>query len=515
MRRQKLSFDNLGETLSAAKNASRLGTQQFETPPAVARALMLPLTPCRPVVADLECGHGALLGAAANETTRAVLGIDIDPTAFALPRGWKLVAPPAPRVEGTRGAASLPRPDTSVLHGDLQRLAPLLRETGWKADLFVLNPPFSLQWKDGDSTLVTWRLAQEFLGPAGEGLMLCNAATAERLILPDAYARRIWLHVTLPNFFPGTTSEMRIAALYFAADFEGEAHPVQLDTALPETLAPVLAALPRKSILARTATVRRAWDCSSNTLPTWRAVSEEWKRILAEEKGERGGWNIRLDAHGRIRAHLTPFQKLSGAVPVRLAEELHGLDGQYPSALVVQKPSRLALQRAVSGAPAIWRVHPDVTVAVEQAVRDYHAVRAPFIRLNAVQRIGYLDEEDEIACTTPGLEGFTPGRRYPLATETFEGRKLEMRARPGLPDEEVLSTGQELAIVLTDDLGARHCFTHYPPTGEDERPAAEHHHLLTDLAAHFDIPDVPDVATVNPELYAENLRRLTALEHAA
>lgn len=506
-RKQSLHFDNLGDVLGAAKNAGKLGTQQFETPREMAEALMLPLTALRPVVCDLQCGHGALLGAAATKDTRHALGLDIDPTATALPRGWQ-------------PADGQTKPAGAVMHGDLNGIAPLLREVGWQADLLVLNPPFSLRWPDGESTLVTWNLAHELLTTKGEGMMICNAATAQRLIAPTPEAQRIWLWVTLPCFFPGVDAGMEVAVLYFAADHRPDAGESWIDFRLPSR-DPAAArealgqfAHSRKRLI-RGGTIRRDYEASTGTVRLWKAVADEWKRRREEQLGKRDGWNIRLATDGRLDVWLTPFQQFSGQVPRALAEELQSLHGKFPSALVVQKPSRLALERAVAG--GVWRVEPSVAVAVEAAVREYHAVRAPFTRLNDVQRLGYLDEEDSIECRVTA-DGFIAGLRYAMRTETFEGRKIETRKRPGHGPEQVLVSGQELAILVTDDAGETHCFTQFAPSDDDtgeERPPCEHQHTLADLVAHFTIPDVPDVATLNPALYQDYKHRLLALQRAA
>ncbi len=513
MRKQTLQFDNLGEVLGSARNATLLGTQQFFTPQAVADALMIPLTPYRGVVADLQCGHGALLRAASADHTRDLLGLDIDSSAAATGDG-----------------------SANVFCGDVTRVFPLLKEANCKFDLLVLNPPFSLLWdveiesasflrKNGiDSTLATYLMAMDLLTPAGEGMMICNAATAKRLILTkeNPFASKIWLQLELPNFFAGTHSNMRIAVLYFAKDHrpfpEDDEAILNMESAAPDAITAALSpfAMLRRRII-RGNVVDKPFRASGNTADRWRAVRQEWERIVAEEAGERDGWNIRIGSDGRINAWLTPFQKISGKVPVELAKELQAISGHFPEALVVQKASRIALHRAVSG--GIWRVHSDVAEAVEKAMLAYNAVRAPYVRLNTVQRLGYLDENDSIECLG-GIEGFTKGQKYPLESHTFEGKQEQQRKRV-VQDEEgdwhentedVLVTGMELAIFLRDNEMKRHCFTQF----ETQNPLpADFYHPLADLVECFVIPDVPDVAACRPDVYAEYLRRLRALETAA
>ena len=531
-RRQKLSFDNLDELLSSSPTARRKGAQQFETPGDVAEALCLPLPPRREVIADLHCGHGALLCAAAVTAplhdARSLLGLDIDPTAS---------IPDIPAKFHVQ---------RKVIVGDFTKLAPLLLAARTRFDLLVLNPPFSLAWKIStefteltksggsglgtpkhsvhsvnsvrsvDSTLATFEVAHRLLTKRGEGMMICSAVTCARLLETHPLWRKTWLKLTLPNFFPGVLQKMHIAVVYFAASHNGTA-PLEVTApdAMPDTIRRVLqfAADNRDKLIAGE-TVKRSHDAWPGTGSAFEAVADEWKRQIDAEYAARNGWNIRLTAKGMIAAYVTPFQTITGDVPKDLVDALKKIDGQHPAGLVVQRNSRKALVLAVQG--GVWRVHPDVTAAVDAAMKNYNAVRAPLRPLNAVQRLGHLDEEDDIRCEHPPGMGFTAGRSYPLESETFQGRKVEKRPHhSGENDrkEEVLVTGQELLLRIRDDAGEWHAFTQYD-LGRDqqaERPE-KHFHLLAELVECFHIPDVPDIAQVHPEEFAEYRRRLQALE---
>ena len=312
---------------------------------------------------------------------------------------------------------------------------------------------------------------------------------------------------------------MHIAVVYFAASHHGTA-PLEVTApdAMPDTIRRVLqfAADNRDKLIAGE-TVKRSHDCWPGTGSAFEAVADEWKRQTDAEYAARNGWNIRLTAKGTLSAYVTPFQTITGDVPKELVDALKKIDGQHPAGLVVQRNSRKALVLAVQG--GVWRVHPDVTAAVDAAMKNYNAVRAPLRPLNAVQRLGHLDEEDDIRCEHPPGVGFTAGRSYPLESETFQGRKVERRPHHnGEKDrkEEVLVTGQELLLRIRDDAGEWHAFTQYD-LGRDqqaERPE-QHFHLLAELVECFHIPDVPDIAQVHPEEFAEYRRRLRALEWAS
>ncbi len=532
-RRQSLHFDNRDEVLTASKSSKRKGTQQFETPVDVAAALAIALPLSRPVVLDLQCGHGALLQAAAitcpRQDTRLLLGVDIDPTACVRP------------------VATKPPPARGVIHADCTKLLPLLIEAKATFDLIVCNPPFSLRWKisrwsdpqiapisaDGkqpknlrssaqsadqlvDSTLATFEAMHRLLSRKGEGMMICNADTAKRLLEPSPLWERTWLRLTMPNCFPGVLKDMQIAVVYFHAGHRGKA-PVEVlvADALADTIRLALEphAQNRRRLISAECVQRDFQSVAMQSEQRWDAAALEWRRLTDQEYAERAGWNIRLRDDGTIASYVTPIQTLSGKVPVELASALKGLDKQHPAALVVQRVSRKALVLAVKG--GIWRVHSAVTVAVDAALAAYNAARAPLRPLNAVQRLGYLDEEDTIRCERC-IEGFTDGREYPLETQTFEGNKIELRPHPRRADEkeEVRVTGQELLIRIKGDHGW-HAFTQFPLSNEQRTQWPEHDfHLLSELVEAFHIPAVPSLAECHPAEFEEFKHQLRALEWA-
>jgi predicted RNA methylase len=509
MRKQSLHFDNLGEVLAASPDSLKRGAQQFETPPEIAAALCTLLPRHRTAIVDLQCGHGNLLRAARNETTEHLLGIDIDPTA----------------------ACKIPVGQSKIIHADIGKVFPMLAEVNFKFDLAVLNPPFSLRWAASnfaaipgieeaaraasfgstgnrcgptiDSTLATYLMALDRMTTTGEAMMICNEATARRLIAPRAEARHIWLWLTFPNFFPGTIQNMEVAVLYFAKDHQGaEPHKFQFSkcpSGLDCQTGSVLSTISRKQLI--TGQERRV------TVDPFDAVAGEWKRIRDEERGKRE-WNIQLGTNGRIHTWLTPFDRIAGRVPMELVEDLQKLHNKRPMELVVQRDQREALKRATEG--NVWRVAPDLAKAVTDAIESYNAQRAPFIRLNPVQRLGYLDESDTIGCIGNGLIGFSKGKSYPLRSETIENVKIETRKRPESDTKErVEITGLELLFTIRDDHDHWHAFTQHEI---EHRSRIEHYHQLAELLENFEIPVVPDVAEARPALYREYIKRLNALE---
>jgi len=219
------------------------------------------------------------------------------------------------------------------------------------------------------------------------------------------------------------------------------------------------------------------------------------------------------------------------------AAALRGLNGRQPIQLVVQRSQRQALLDAVKGPcgrPPVWRVDPALERAVETAIVEYNRVRAPLYPLPTIQRLGYLDEQDDILCckSLAGRSGsdFIAGKRYFLRSTTVATKRAGTKMNNvGLLDE-VEWNGQELAFFITGESGMERCFMEgrlleenvtlnliKPGTrGRKERDLEPDvcviDFSLQQLVDHFIIPEVLDVATLHPGQY--DAHRQTMLDIA-
>lgn len=251
-RGQRLDLDVLGEALASSPAVLRKGLAQFETPPEIAAALCTALNPCRPTVADLQCGHGSLLRAAANVSCGTLFGLDIDPSAR-IGDHCRATAPVA-TAGGAPALQSRKAPwrncQRHIIHGDCTQVVPLLEEAGVRFDLLVLNPPWGLRWisdfgvrkadvgrgtepseisnpkSEIDSTLWTFEAAHRLLTAKGEGMLIARAGTVRRLLEPHPLWGKTWLRLSLRDFFGlapdrNTGLPVELNVLYFAATHEG------------------------------------------------------------------------------------------------------------------------------------------------------------------------------------------------------------------------------------------------------------------------------------------------------
>ncbi len=519
----------LQQMFDSAANAKEKGQSQFFTPPEFGRLLADLLPNHRRTVVDLSCGKGHLLHACATPESVDLLGCDIDPVAL------KFLNLP-------KHSSQLSQ---SKITGDLTKLFPLLVDVRFQADCFVLNPPFGLHWyrrqlttlsqsecpavarsfsvRDGqcpaeciDSTIATLMIALDRCTVRGEGFLIANEATLQRLLFAplapyQELARHIWAHLTFTgNVMTGSThgqwdNEFNTGVIYFArAHQDGPQYTRHFDSLPPE--------LPGGLREHRhDADIYLPYHQHSDTGLEWAAARDEWERLNGRAEYP---FNIWLDSAHHIHTHLSLYDDRNPRIPKGVAERLHSLNGKSPMQLVLQRATRKTLEEAVYG--GIWRVEPALQTAVSQAVHEYHAQRAPLYPLPEVQRLGYLDELDFITCRRTLKRKsvwFQAGKDYPVETKT--GTVTRKTMRPNLKGEMELVeyTGSELFFLLTDEQGVKQVFVEQRLINEDTDlskaglPDCEPI-SLEKLVEHFVIPEVADVATVNPAGYAASLAQL-------
>lgn len=520
---------NIQHFSESAKNAIQLGQRQFFSPPDLAAALCTMFAASKSTCAtDLMAGGGALLTAAKRPES---LAIDID--------------------ERVKGLLS----NFASYQADVTRYYPLAHAIGLTHDLLLLNPPFSLQWyldrlaplalsdvtgvkqlyaaamakgDTIDSTLATLAIALDSLSSGGEGMMICNADTARRLIgdpegkgeLPATpLLRNVWCWLDIPGaLYEGQQTPFPTAVLYFSASHGRHApedsKPLYLHSpsADPQTVARTLAtaiSARRFAFHGRSIeTFYQAQKFKEDLMPLWVAVRAEYHQLY---HGLKPDWNLQLTPNGKIRTHLDPFRRVAYEHNRALLLAFQEMNGHAPASLVVQQASRAAVKHAmVCGA---WRVQPDLVAAVDAAIAAYECVRAPFYTPNEVQSLGWLDEESQIPCRRPGIPGFREGQRYALRTWIEDTSWKDTKTNLEGDSERLVMSGRELVVELLADDDEKH---HFHVRRDDSKLGADrdgiHHHAIPALLAHFEIPIPRDVAQTNPAAYQSNLTRIDQLE---
>jgi hypothetical protein len=393
-----------------------------------------------------------------------------------------------------------------------------------------------------DSTIATLCIALDRSSTVGEGFLIGNEATLQRLLFAKgaphaALVQHIWAHLAIEgniccNKTGASGSDFQTGVIWFA---RGHSRGPTLNRAfatsdlLPEDknllglASRICSRLKRDRLLQRDGPEAASYLRTQNCQELWQAAKEEHERELGLSKTP--PYNIWLDQNAPggtpvIRTHLNLFDSVR--VDKSAAAALHALNGRQPIQLVVQRSQRQALLDAVKcGSP--WRVDPALEHAVEAAIAEYNRVRAPLYPLPKIQRLGYLDEQDDILCCksfgNSAGANFVAGRRYFLRSTTVATKRSGTKVNNlGLLDD-VEWNGQELAFFITDQTGIERCFMEgrlreekvqinliRPGSkGRKERDLEDECAIdftLQQLVEHFVIPEVPDVATRLPEQYA-------------
>lgn len=533
MQKTRINPNIYQELLESAPNAGAKGQAQYYTPGDWATVLGLPLPKYRPCIVDLTAGNGQFMAGVAYRGSDTC-GCDIDPAAVA-------------------------NAGPNAVAADITRFHPLLGEVKFEADLFVLNPPWDMHWHrdrltaladsscravadayaahDGrtgkdtiDSTIVTICLALHYGSVYGEGVCVANESSLQRLIFApgaphSALKNHIWAHMVVDGNFcqpaakGGDEVSFKTGVIWFARAPQSGS-PVHL--ACPDMAAAKVACqqLQRDRIkLRRGAEVNEDYASTPETRTLWQAAADEWALRTATNK--KPMWNLYLNMDGTIQTNLSLFDEHSGRIPKGEVVRLFALNGKQPMSLVIQKNERKELERAAFG--DTWRVAPAVQQAVRLALKEYDAVRAPIRPLNKIQRLGFLDEYDNIQCAI-ALPRFSAGKSYPLRTQTVQVRRAGEKMNVSGELDAVEWSGSELCIYITDEEGVERTFMEgklrdknvklsMPDTDDtDEANRVKIDYTLLQLTEHFTIPEVPSVAELHPEQYQRNVALLHEIE---
>ena len=274
------------------------------------------------------------------------------------------------------------------------------------------------------------------------------------------------------------------------------------------------------------------------TVTLWNAYKEH----LALADNGKPRWHLWLQ-NGVIRTNLTRFEQLSSKVDKNEAAMLNRLNGKTPMQLVMQRCERKELLHVAQDAG--WLVQPALLAAVTEAIQAYAVERAPLYALPEIMRLGYLDEEDEVEVQAGHPRGrpaalHRRSRSYGIRTQTVAVVRETTRPNAMTGDEEeIVFTGQQLAFYIKGNGASpegriEYCFmegTLRPdPKNKKQKikvavvkestklptppgwTTSSMDFTLQELCAHFVIPEVPDVATANPEGFRQATATLEYFE---
>lgn len=423
-------------------------------------------------VLDLTAGNGALLEPYPEELR---YGIEIDQDQVL--------------------AANFQGRPYGALEGDVQRIFPLLRGLGVLFPVVVTNPPFSLDWDvpglaKGSSTYVAMRMAKALLTDNGLGVLVCGKHRFDVECRAEL-EKQLFALVEVETLFPGVDTPCVIA-------FWRQGFPTMPGIA-PYTLklkhfselegqggrkAGTYSEAIHKTHIQRFG----SWhsEVKGPTEDTLKALREELavRRAAREREADASHYLIRMKGR-KMRVKLTPYSTLAlNKLGHNVLQWVYSFDRQPANYFALQSRQWRRLQDVAEEAGL--EVDPAVTAQVEESLVKFRHQATPMYRLPDVQRLGFLDEQDEVECiSSDDKRGYIEGKRYEVVCETKVLAKTEHREVIGKDDQpgvqEVLVTRKAMAIRI-----GKHTFTE----STDD---------MKYLLEHFRVPDPGDLETVEPE----------------
>lgn len=511
MKETRSSFDaaNLQQLFDAASSpqaALRTGQAQYLTPRPWAEHFGRLLPRNAQAVLDPQCGDGALLdGYQTWNRTGQFAGVDIDRRVEALP------------VVDRRRLISA----NCV---DFWQWLVLLKDDIW-LPVQVANPPFGITWRlpNGatcESTEYTWKMQQTLAGKDGCGYLIGGADRLERLGVRTHPWTYCW-HRIEPEagVFKDVTIPIAIAH-WDASDSYRIRHRMEVSVTSPN---PGEVAAQVRSVVQHqeNTSARFTWWYSHPMFDHWETLQE-----LARESRRKNlpAHNVTLRPDGRLRCHFSTLDRVRRKLDADDLKPILNLDGCHPLTLTVEVASRRKLAELLGD--GTYTIAPEARAAIQSALDETARAAIPLMPPTDFALVAWADELDELTCRqeVDGLP-FTPGQSYAL--DPVDGGLCEFstpftQTRRHLdPDTGIEATvvhhcslsGKDRYLSLVGDDGRLHYFVDRPEHTTlpgHQQPEPDQIHAEPLLWEVFDRPVVPDIATVDPDLFDRIRRALIA-----
>jgi hypothetical protein len=460
-------LDSSPSVLRRAFRGDQIGLQQYFSPreaSELAREVFGGYGSALPVL-DPTAGDGALLSAF---TVR--FGIEIDP-------------------DHAKTA------EYTAIHGDVQRVYPMLRLLGVEFPAVVLNPPFGLTWTDQTgkkvgSMLQTYRYGHGLLSDDGQGVMIAARERFWREVAPEA--RGTYCVIDCDDLFDGVEIPLVIAFFLKAPTREEPLPaPLQLKATRGE-----LHELAEQIVEARDEWGEVARYADANHLTeAFRAVAIEYRRRVEAETGTASRYDLSANG-GRVACHLSAFAKVALAERgiERNAQALNGKSIHYFA--LNQREWR---QIAEAGEEGLLTIDPALPGQVARTIAAAARDATPLYPVRPQMRLGFLEDLETLRCKKSDPErDFVDGQSYHFFTGTKvlqETGERVIQKRDGTFDVRKTISERRLLEVRI----GRHTF-------DESKRDIEY------LIEHFEIPDPGDIATRFPDEYERAVGVIRAIE---
>lgn len=459
-------IDSSKSVYAGGRSGTGVGLQQYFTPSEVGVLASQVLDPAQPTL-DPTAGDGSLLEWV---MTANRYGIEID---------------------NDQIEAGNYRPRS--INSDIQKAYPLLRSIGAKFPQVVCNPPFGLDWKvaglnDGkktSSTAIAFQMMMRLLDGNGGGIFICGRDRYNREVAPLPEARGVWAQIEVDDLFEGVTLPCVVSfvvGLDFAASVElSDVHKVKSTRAEMIGLGDALNEQAARLMNQR---YRYRYTVGKDLPDQWQAAKAEAKRRKEAKKVDEGP-DLRL-TRNKIKVTLSEFAKVGLATSddYQALSRVQGLDGLGASWAALNSKTWAKVLTFIE--QGLLNADPALLEAVEVASRSVKVDMCPMYEVRPQQRLGYLDDLDNIVCRKDCPEkGYLAGETYAITTVSAVEEETEKRPKTNRNGDVEIREYMIKRRVLQVTIG-KHQFNE---STED----------ITFILDHFDVPDPGDLEDQFPE----------------
>lgn len=459
--------------LKRSRSGSLVGLQQHFTP-LEAAALATSVHGSYAITLDPTAGNGAFLARVPRDRRVA---IEIDPDQL------------------RAGEYSRNHPQLALC-ADLQQAAPLMRRAGVRVPRIHANPPFGLDWIAGDgsrvsSTVGTWIICQHLLVDDGLGAFITGRDRFFKEVMPREDAAGVYAIIDVPDLFEGVGLPI-VLAFFTTATNRIDGQPALRLSLRRDQL---VDAGPRIRELHDTHLRKVASPYSVSDVEIARSMEAVRLELGRAKRSQTSQYDV-FAAGGRLAVRPSPITRLNLAKGGE-ANRLMRLDRQSISYFALNpKDWTFVADLASRGELTIA---PDLPGLVADAQNAAALTTCPMYEVKPQQRLGFLDDLDEIRCIASDPErGYEAGERYAIATSSKVDIRRYEKATTSNRGEVSVRKFLEEAKILHVTIGA-HTFDE---SADD----------VAYMIEHFDIPDPGDLATRFPERIEEANRVLDTLQ---
>jgi len=447
--------DSSPSVLQSYRGRGTKGLQQYFTPEDVAKFIAR-VFGHETIAVDLTAGDGGLLRGFRQDYR---YGVEIDPE------------------QAQKGYYK-------AVVGDIQKVYPLFRECGFKADAIAINPPFGLTWLDEqgekiNSTLLCYRYAIELLASFGQGCMICGWERYLREVCKMDEAKFIYAVIRCDNMFENADIP---TAICFFSKHEVE-KPICYESEkewLLELLNPIVDVRDNSLGYISTYTTNGTKEAMGSL---WETIAEEYKqRYIRKAKEVSHSVTLRGD---KIAVSLTAYQQVV-LQKKNVLNQVRRLNRQAIAYFALNiKEWNVLLEYEESH---FLTISSELKEKVEAVLDSVKRQLCPLYPVKPQQRLGFLDDVTEILCTKDGKvddHQFTAGEKYSVHIST------RVRTR-SYTEEKVSTKGEHREVHKLREWKAL----------EIKVGAHEFSEVSDDIQFiidHFDLPDPGDLASRYPE----------------